>query len=94
MSAQVAVEDTEKIFKDLMIFMEKKRIEVKMSIRAQERAEVRQAEELSKELELEIAELKNRNADMNQLQPIEDPIDFLQVTLLNLCSPTESLDSP
>ena len=94
MSAQVAVEDTEEIFTELISFMQKKCIEVKMSIRAQERAEVRQAEELSKELELEIAELKNRNADMNQLQPIEDPIDFLQVTLLNLCSPTESLDSP
>ena len=94
MSAQVAVEDTEEIFTELISFMQKKRIEVKMSIRAQERAEVRQAEELSKELELEIAELKNRNADMNQLQPIEDPIDFLQVTLLALWSPTESLDSP
>ena len=94
MSAQVAVEDTEKIFTELISFMQKKCIEVKMSIRAQERAEVRQAEELSKELELEIAKLKNRDAEMEQLQPIEDPIDFLQVTLLALWSPTESLDSP
>ena len=94
MSAQVAVEDTEKIFTELISFMQKKRIEVKMSIRAQERAEVRQAEGLLKQLELEIAKLKNRDAEMEQLQPIEDPVDFLQVTLLALWSPTESLDSP
>ena len=74
--------------------MQKKRIEVKMSIRAQEKAEVSRAEGLLKQLELEIAKLKNRDAEMEQLQPIEDPIDFLQVTLLALWSPTESLDSP
>ena len=74
--------------------MEKKRSEAKESIRAQEKAEVRRAEGLLKQLELEIAKLKNRDAEMEQLQPIEDPIDFLQVTLLALWSPTESLDSP
>ena len=74
--------------------MEKKRSEAKESIRAQEKAEVSRAEGLLKQLELEIAKLKNRDAKMEQLQPIEDPIDFLQVTLLALWSPTESLDSP
>ena len=74
--------------------MEKKRSEVKESIRAQEKAEVSRAEGLLEQLELEIAKLKNRDAEMEQLQPIEDPIDFLQVTLLALWSPTESLDSP
>ncbi|XP_042560462.1 E3 ubiquitin/ISG15 ligase TRIM25-like isoform X3 [Clupea harengus] len=78
MSAQVAVEDTEKIFTELISFMQKKRIEVKMSIRAQEKAEVSRAEGLLKQLELEIAKLKNRDAKMEQLLPIEDPIDFLQ----------------
>ena len=74
--------------------MEKKRSEAKESIRAQEKAEVSRAEGLLKQLELEIAKLKNRDAKMEQLLPIEDPIDFLQVTLLALWSPTESLDSP
>ncbi|XP_042561191.1 E3 ubiquitin/ISG15 ligase TRIM25-like [Clupea harengus] len=78
MSAQVAVEDTEKIFMEVISFMQKKRIEVKMSIRAQEGAEVSRAEGLLKQLELEIATLKNRDAKMEQLLPIEDPIDFLQ----------------
>ena len=74
--------------------MEKKRSEAKESIRAQEKAEVSRAEGLLKQLELEIAKLKNRDAEMEQLQPVEDPIDFLQITLLALWSPTESLDSP
>ena len=74
--------------------MEKKRSEAKESIRAQEKAEVSRAEGLQEQLELEIAKLKNRYAEMEQLQPIEDPIDFLQVTLLALWSPRESLDLP
>ena len=74
--------------------MEKKRSEAKESIRAQEKAEVSRAEGLLEQLELEIAKLKNRDAEMEQLQQIEDPVDFLQVTLLTLWSPTESLDSP
>ncbi|XP_042560460.1 E3 ubiquitin/ISG15 ligase TRIM25-like isoform X1 [Clupea harengus] len=77
-SAQKADEDTERIFTELISFMEKKRSEAKESIRAQERAEVSRAEGLLKQLELEIAKLKNRDAKMEQLQPIEDPIDFLQ----------------
>ena len=74
--------------------MEKKHSEVKESIRAQEKAEVSRAEGLLEQLEQEIARLKNRDAKIEQLQPIEDPIDFLQVTQLALWSPTESLDSP
>ncbi|XP_042560467.1 E3 ubiquitin/ISG15 ligase TRIM25-like [Clupea harengus] len=92
-SALKADEDTERIFTELISFMEKKRSEVKESIRAQEKAEVSRAEGLLEQLELEIAKLKNRDAEMEQLQPIEDPVDFLQVTLLALWSPTETLDS-
>ncbi|XP_042560469.1 E3 ubiquitin/ISG15 ligase TRIM25-like [Clupea harengus] len=77
-SALKADEDTERIFTELISFMEKKHSEVKESIRAQEKAEVSRAEGLLKQLELEIARLKNRDAEMEQLQPIEDPIDFLQ----------------
>ena len=74
--------------------MKKKRSEAKESIRAQEKAEMGRAEGLLEQLELEIAKLKNRDAKMEQLLPIEDPIDFLQVTLLALWSPRESLDLP
>ncbi|XP_042560464.1 E3 ubiquitin/ISG15 ligase TRIM25-like isoform X2 [Clupea harengus] len=77
-SAQKADEDTEKIFTELISFMKKKRSEAKESIRAQEKAEMGRAEGLLEQLELEIAKLKNRDAEMEQLQPIEDPVDFLQ----------------
>ncbi|XP_041922876.1 E3 ubiquitin/ISG15 ligase TRIM25-like [Alosa sapidissima] len=76
-SAQEAVEYTDHIFTELISFMQK-RSEVTESIRAQERAEVSRAEGLLEQLELEITKLKSRNAEMEKLQPIEDPIDFIQ----------------
>ncbi|XP_062390998.1 E3 ubiquitin/ISG15 ligase TRIM25-like [Sardina pilchardus] len=75
---QAAVEDSEMMFTELISFMEQKRSEVTESIRAQERAEVSRAEGLLEQLELEITKLKSRDADMEKLQPIEDPIDFIQ----------------
>ncbi|XP_076119312.1 E3 ubiquitin-protein ligase TRIM47-like isoform X2 [Alosa pseudoharengus] len=77
-SAQAAVEDAERIFTELISFMEQKRSEVTESIRAQERAEVSRAEGLLEQLELEITKLKSRDAEMEKLQPIEDPVDFIQ----------------
>ncbi|XP_076119305.1 E3 ubiquitin/ISG15 ligase TRIM25-like isoform X2 [Alosa pseudoharengus] len=77
-TTQEAVEETDRIFTELISFMELKRSEVTESIRAQERAEVSRAEGLLEQLELEITKLKSRDAEMEKLQPIEDPIDFLQ----------------
>lgn len=62
--------------------MEQKRSEVKLSIRTHERTEVSRAEGLLRALKMEILKLKGRDAEMRRLQPIEDPIDFLQVMLL------------
>ncbi|XP_042565634.1 E3 ubiquitin/ISG15 ligase TRIM25-like isoform X2 [Clupea harengus] len=93
-SAQKADEDTERIFTELISFLEKKRSEVKESIRAQEKAEVSRAEGLLKQLELEIAKLKNRYAEMEQLQPIEDPIDFLQSFQSHLTSSPAAKNLP
>ncbi|XP_062389514.1 E3 ubiquitin/ISG15 ligase TRIM25-like [Sardina pilchardus] len=77
-SAQEAVEDSERMFTELISFMEQKRSEVTESIRAQERAEVSRAEGLLEQLELEITKLKSRDADMEKLLHTEDHIDFLQ----------------
>ncbi|XP_076118863.1 E3 ubiquitin/ISG15 ligase TRIM25-like [Alosa pseudoharengus] len=77
-STQEAVEETERIFTELISFMEQKRSEVTESIRAQERAEVSRAEGLLEQLELEITKLKSRDAEMEKLLPIEDPVDFIQ----------------
>ncbi|XP_062390961.1 E3 ubiquitin/ISG15 ligase TRIM25-like [Sardina pilchardus] len=87
-SAQTAVEDMDTIFTGLISFMEQKCFEVKVLIRAQERAEVSRAEGLLEQLELEITKLKSRDADMEKLQPIEDPIDFLQSFQSLLSSPS------
>ncbi|KAL2080911.1 hypothetical protein ACEWY4_022764 [Coilia grayii] len=77
-SAQEAVDETERIFTELISFMEQKRSEVTESIRAQERAEVSRAEGLLEQLEMEITKLKNEDAKIGQLQPIEDATEFLQ----------------
>ncbi|XP_042562142.1 E3 ubiquitin/ISG15 ligase TRIM25-like [Clupea harengus] len=93
-SAQKADEDTDWIFTELINFMEKKRSEAKESIRTEEKAEVSRADGLLKELELEIARLKNRDAEMDQLQPIEDPIDFLQSFQPHLTSSSVAKNLP
>ncbi|XP_072538554.1 E3 ubiquitin/ISG15 ligase TRIM25-like [Salminus brasiliensis] len=77
-SAQAAVEDSEKIFTDLIQSMERRRSEVKELIRAQEKAELSQAEELLKNLEQEIADLRRRDAELVKLLHTEEPIQFLQ----------------
>ncbi|XP_053095630.1 E3 ubiquitin/ISG15 ligase TRIM25-like [Pangasianodon hypophthalmus] len=58
--SQAAVDDSERIFTELISSMEKKRSEVKELIRAQEKAELSRAERLLKQLEQEIADLKRR----------------------------------
>ncbi|XP_036416738.1 tripartite motif-containing protein 16-like [Colossoma macropomum] len=76
--AQTAVEDTERIWTELICSIEKKRSELTELIRAQEEAELSAAEELLEKLEQEIADLKRRNAELEQLSLTEDHIHFLQ----------------
>uniref|UniRef100_W5KQQ3 E3 ubiquitin/ISG15 ligase TRIM25-like n=1 Tax=Astyanax mexicanus TaxID=7994 RepID=W5KQQ3_ASTMX len=77
-SAQAAVEDSEKIFTELIQSMERRRSEVKELIRAQEKTELSLVEDLRKKLEQEIADLRRRDAELKQLSYIDDPIQFLQ----------------
>ncbi|XP_036416726.1 tripartite motif-containing protein 16-like isoform X2 [Colossoma macropomum] len=76
--AQTAVEDTERIWTELICSIEKKRSELTELIRAQEEAELSAAEEHSEKLEQEIADLKRRNTELEQLSLTEDHIHFLQ----------------
>lgn len=80
-SAQTAVEESEKIFTEMIRSMERRRSEVKELIRAQERVEMSRAEEHQEELEQEIAALKRRDSKMRQLLLTEDPIHFLKVAI-------------
>ncbi|XP_041956140.1 tripartite motif-containing protein 16-like isoform X3 [Alosa sapidissima] len=89
-SAQTAVEDSERIFTEMIRSIERRRSEVTELIRAQEKAEVSWAEGLLKRLEQEIAELKRRDAELEQLSHIDDHIHFLKsLPLLNEQSGTD-----
>ncbi|XP_060769687.1 tripartite motif-containing protein 16-like [Neoarius graeffei] len=79
LSAQTAVEDSERIFTELISSMEKKRWEVTELIRDQEKAELSRAERLLEQLEQEIADLQRRVTELEQLSHTHDHIHFLQV---------------
>ncbi|XP_035381026.1 tripartite motif-containing protein 16-like isoform X3 [Electrophorus electricus] len=77
-SAQAAVEDSEKIFNELIRSIKKKCCEVKELIRDQEKIELSRAKGLLDQLEQEIADLKRRNPELEQLYHTEDHTHFLQ----------------
>ncbi|XP_063050324.1 tripartite motif-containing protein 16-like isoform X2 [Engraulis encrasicolus] len=75
---QTAVEESERMFTEMIRSIERRCSEVTKLIRAQEKAEVSRAEGLLKRLEQEIAELKRTDAEMTQLSLTQDPIHFLK----------------
>ncbi|XP_069043952.1 E3 ubiquitin/ISG15 ligase TRIM25-like isoform X2 [Lepisosteus oculatus] len=92
-SARTAVQDTDRIFTELIRSIQRTRSEVTQLIRAQEKAAVSQAEGLLERLEKEIAELKRRDSELNQLSHTEDHIHFLQ-NFQSVCVPPGAGDSP
>ncbi|XP_069367675.1 tripartite motif-containing protein 16-like [Paralichthys olivaceus] len=76
-SADKAVEDSEKIFTELIRLLEKRSSDVKQQIRSQQETEVRRVKELQEKLEQEITELKRRDDELKQLSHTEDHIQFL-----------------
>ncbi|XP_029607563.1 tripartite motif-containing protein 16-like [Salmo trutta] len=92
-SAQAAVEDSDQIFTDLIRSIERRNSEVKELIRAQEKAQVSQAEGLLEQLKQEIAELRKRSTELEQLSHTEDHIHFLQ-SYQSLSSISVSSDLP
>ncbi|XP_063048422.1 tripartite motif-containing protein 16-like [Engraulis encrasicolus] len=76
--AQTAVKKNEKMFTEMIHCLERRCSEVTELIRAQEKAEESRAEGLLKLLEQEIAELKRKDAEMEQLSLTQDPIHFLK----------------
>ncbi|XP_058651180.1 tripartite motif-containing protein 16-like [Onychostoma macrolepis] len=79
-SAQAAVEDSEKIFSDLILSIERSRSEVTQLIRAQERASVSRAEERLERLKQEIVDLRRNKAELEQLSDTDDHIRLLQLS--------------
>ncbi|XP_067385102.1 tripartite motif-containing protein 16-like [Channa argus] len=76
-SAEKTVEDSEKIFTELISLIEKRRSEVKQQIRSQQESEVSRVKELQEKLEQEITELKRKDAELEQLSHTEDHNQFL-----------------
>ncbi|XP_071188419.1 tripartite motif-containing protein 16-like protein isoform X1 [Salvelinus alpinus] len=84
LSAQAAVEHCELVFAELIRSIERRRWEVKELISTHQRASVSQTEGLLVRMEQEIAELKRRDKELEQLAQTEDNINFLK-TFQSLC---------
>ncbi|XP_067242652.1 E3 ubiquitin/ISG15 ligase TRIM25-like [Chanodichthys erythropterus] len=78
LSAQAAVEHSDKVFTELISSMEERRAKITEMIRAQEKAEVSRVEELILTLEQEISDLRRRRDELGQLSQVEDDICFIQ----------------
>ncbi|XP_073720564.1 tripartite motif-containing protein 16-like isoform X3 [Misgurnus anguillicaudatus] len=91
-SAQTAVDDTERIFTQLIRSIERRRSEVIQLIRDQEKTAVSRAEDLLKKLKQEIDDLRRRNDEMEKLSQTKDHISFLQ-SFQSLSSSSGSSDN-
>ncbi|XP_038567993.1 tripartite motif-containing protein 16-like [Micropterus salmoides] len=91
-SADEAVEDSEKIFTELIRLMEKRRSDVKQQVRSQQETEVSRVKELQEKLEQEITELKRKDAELKQLSHTEDHNQFLH-NYPSVSALSESTDS-
>ncbi|XP_062293838.1 tripartite motif-containing protein 16-like [Scomber scombrus] len=76
-SADKAVEDSEKIFTQLIRLLQKRSTDVKQQIRSQQETEVSGVKELQEKLQQEITELKRKDAELKQLSHTEDHNQFL-----------------
>ncbi|XP_056304676.1 tripartite motif-containing protein 16-like [Danio aesculapii] len=90
-SAQTAVEDTERIFTEIIRSIERLCSELTQMIRDQQKTAVSEAEGLMERLEQEIDVLRRRDAELEQLSHTQDHIHFLQ-SFQSLSAPTESTD--
>ncbi|XP_074508402.1 tripartite motif-containing protein 16-like [Sebastes fasciatus] len=77
-AADKAVKDSEKIFTELIRFIQQRSSDVKQQVRSQQKTEVSRVKDLQEKLEQEIAELKRRDAELEKLSHTEDHNQFLQ----------------
>ncbi|XP_062864786.1 tripartite motif-containing protein 16-like [Trichomycterus rosablanca] len=91
-SAQTAVKNIERICTELINSINRRCSELKDLIRDRETAEVSQAENVLKQAEQQIVELKRKDAELEQLSHTEDPVHFLQ-NFQSLSAPAGSAES-
>ncbi|KAI1887481.1 hypothetical protein AGOR_G00190760 [Albula goreensis] len=92
-SVHVAMEDSDRILTDFTHSIEKRRSAVKELIREQGKATQNHAEEMQERLGLEIAELREKVTELEQLSKTEDHIHFLQ-RFQSLCAPLNASETP
>ncbi|XP_034410878.1 tripartite motif-containing protein 16-like [Cyclopterus lumpus] len=92
LSADKTVEDSEKIFTELIRLFEKRSSDVTQQVRSQQRTEVSRVKELQEKLEQEITELKRNDAELQKLSHTEDLNQFL-LNYPSLSPLSESTDS-
>ncbi|XP_067464708.1 E3 ubiquitin/ISG15 ligase TRIM25-like [Thunnus thynnus] len=93
LSADKAVNDSEKIFKEVICLIEKRSSEVKQQIRSQQKTEVSRVKELEEKMQQEISELRRKDAELDQLSHTEDHLHFLN-NYPSLSQVSESTDLP
>ncbi|XP_044224392.1 tripartite motif-containing protein 16-like [Thunnus albacares] len=76
-SADKSVEDSEKIFTELIRLIQERSSDVKQQIRSQQENEVSRVKELQEKLEQEITELKRKDTELKQFSHTEDNNQFL-----------------
>ncbi|CAG5866918.1 unnamed protein product [Menidia menidia] len=73
-SADKTVEDSEKMFTQLIHLIQNRRSDVEQQVRSQQQTAVRGVKELQQELQQEITELQRKDAELQQLSHTEDHI--------------------
>ncbi|KAM9355115.1 tripartite motif-containing protein 16-like [Pholidichthys leucotaenia] len=76
-SADKMVEDSEKMFTELIRLIQKRSSDVKQQVRSQQETEVSRVLDLQEKLEQEITELKRKDGKLERLSRTEDHIQFL-----------------
>ncbi|XP_059204435.1 tripartite motif-containing protein 16-like [Centropristis striata] len=90
-SADKTVEDSEKMFTELIRLMQKRSSEVKRQVRSQQKTEVSRVKKVEEKLQQEIRELKRKDAELKKLSNTEDHNQFLHsYPSLSALSPSTS----
>ncbi|XP_070775574.1 tripartite motif-containing protein 16-like [Enoplosus armatus] len=76
-SADKAVEDSQKIFTELIRLIQKRSSDVEQQVRSKQETEVSRVKELQEKLQQEVTELKRKDAELKQLSHTEDHNHFL-----------------
>ncbi|XP_030005440.1 E3 ubiquitin/ISG15 ligase TRIM25-like isoform X2 [Sphaeramia orbicularis] len=85
-SASAVLEDSEAVFADMALRLEKTKAEVRLRLEAKERAVVGRAERDLQTMEKDLEELRRRDQEISQLLQTEDSSQFIQAAPL-LCVP-------